>query len=140
MNKKSIEGFGKRLKAVRKSLGHKQKEFAKRLNISVTTLSDIETGKSHPRFNFFVNIAYEYKINLYYLLFGEGEMFYNPRQEGDETVVEDFLASIDSTDEREFFKCFLNSRLVRYHSLNNFREYYLEKEKQIKQDMKKTLK
>jgi transcriptional regulator with XRE-family HTH domain len=70
--------FAERLKLTRETLKLKQKEFAARLNISAASYSEIESGKYKPNYEFIYNLAKEFNVNLYYLLFGKGDMFLEP--------------------------------------------------------------
>jgi len=69
-----------RLGKIRESLNLKQKDIAHRLNISQTTYSEFESGKHMPKFEVIYNLARELNVNLYYFMFGEGDMFLGPVQ------------------------------------------------------------
>jgi transcriptional regulator with XRE-family HTH domain len=69
-----------RLKKIRLELNLKQKEIAAELKISKATYSEVEGGNYNPNFNLIENIVLKYNVNLYYLLFGEGEMFLDAGQ------------------------------------------------------------
>lgn len=66
---------GKRLKAVRFELEISQKDFAAMLDISGSYLSELESGKTKPGFNFLVLITQSLKVSPIWLLLGEGPMF-----------------------------------------------------------------
>jgi transcriptional regulator with XRE-family HTH domain len=66
-----------RIKDIRRALKLTQKDMATMLGISGPSFSEIENGKYDPNYNFFVNMARKWNVNLYYLLLGEGEMFYD---------------------------------------------------------------
>jgi transcriptional regulator with XRE-family HTH domain len=70
----SIE-FGKRLREVRRILKISQRDFAIILDIAGSYLSEIESGKTRPGFDFFYKISKYFKINPVYLLHGEGTVF-----------------------------------------------------------------
>ena len=129
------KSFGKRLKAIRNRLNLRQKEFVQKLDISVTTLSDIETGKTYPCHDFFYNIVKEYNVNLHYLLFGEGEMFKTL-----ETATSPELNIYGCEDEEilEFLDVFFKSRMVQFQVLGYFRKLYNEDEAAIKKDIERT--
>lgn len=110
--------FGIRLKQVRKTLRLTQKEFAESLKISGATLSELESGKYKPGHDFFVNISIAFEVNLYYLLFGRGNMFLDPTQAYSERS-DDFAVNLK--DVSEFFHYFERSQLVQYSTLANFR-------------------
>jgi len=69
---------GARIRQIRKQLNLRQKEFAEKLKISGPTLSEIETGKFKPGYDLLVNLVKEFNVNLYYVLFEEGDMFIDP--------------------------------------------------------------
>lgn len=70
-----MEYCGERLKKIRLELDLKQSELAARLSVKASTISEIETGKYNPNYEILYYLAHEFKVNLYYLMFGEGEMF-----------------------------------------------------------------
>ncbi|MCP4218999.1 MAG: helix-turn-helix transcriptional regulator [bacterium] len=82
------EGFGERIRLVRKSLGMTQKEFAAPLG-----------------------------INLYYLLYGDGEML----RENEDDVRWLCRLFRSRPDIEEFFKYFKKSSIVQYHTLGAFK-------------------
>jgi transcriptional regulator with XRE-family HTH domain len=65
--------IGARIKQTRKALNLKQKDFARELNISVSSLSEIETGKYKAGIEFLIILSKKFNVNLYFVLFGEGE-------------------------------------------------------------------
>jgi len=69
-----------RLKKIREALKLRQKEIAQRLNISSPSYSELESGKYKPNFELISNLSREFNVNLYYLIFGEGDMFLGPVQ------------------------------------------------------------
>ena len=71
----SLQDFGKRIKKVRTMLGLTQKQLGEGLNLSHSFISDVESGKSKACYDFFYNISNTYNVNLYYLVYGEGEVF-----------------------------------------------------------------
>ncbi len=110
--------FSDRVKLIRKTLGFKQKDFAKKLKISGPSLSEIEKGKYKPGHDFFVNISKEFNVNLYYLFFGKGEMFLDPTSDYS-TRAENF--AVNNEDVRKFLWYFGKSRIVQYLILGHFR-------------------
>jgi transcriptional regulator with XRE-family HTH domain len=137
MDNKEITSFGWRVKSVRKHFKLLQKEFSKKLDISVTSLSEIENDKSRPGYDFFAKIAREYDVNLYYLLFGEGDMFYRSAKLDEILPVESFINSLDNEDVRDFLRYFLGSKIVQFRMLSFFKEFLIDKEISIKQELEK---
>jgi DNA-binding XRE family transcriptional regulator len=130
-----LKEIGFRLQLVRKKLNLLQKDFAKTLDISNASLSEMEAGNAKPRFELIYNITKKFKVNINYLLHGEGEVFMSDeisRQSGLEI----------KSEYQPFFKDFLyyfnQSPLVRTAMMNYFRTYILEKETLIEKDIRKT--
>jgi len=67
--------IGKRIKAIRERLGFTQPVFASHLNVSGPTVSDVELGKTRVGTEMLFNMAVKFNIDIYYVLFGEGEPF-----------------------------------------------------------------
>lgn len=115
MNEKEV---GERIRNIRKKLNLKQGELGKVLNISDSTLSDIEKGKSRPTFDFLYNIVKLYNVNLYYILFGEGDMFLDPTISLFSRLA-GFSANIE--DVRSFLFYFERSPTIQYTTLTAFK-------------------
>ena len=108
-----------RVKQIRKSLNLKQKDFASGLGISGASLSDIEKGKNKPGHDFLYKIAREFHVNLYYLLFGEGEMFIDRTGTTPANEIEDF--AVNREDFKEFMWYFRRSWILQYLMLGHYR-------------------
>lgn len=67
--------FGNRVKSVRSQLHLSQKELAVKLKIAGSYLSEIESGKTRPGFDFFYKTSKILNINPLYLLHGSGSIF-----------------------------------------------------------------
>jgi len=133
-------GFGQRVKAVRKHLKLNQTEMAEKLNITMTTLSDIERGKSYPCFDFFYNMVEHFNVNLYYLLFGRGEMLVLPGTDSppDKEKVKnenEMTLIVDRKDIREFLHYFSRSRLVQYRVMGEFYRFFNTDRQSIEMDI-----
>jgi transcriptional regulator with XRE-family HTH domain len=116
-----------RLKAIREALNMNQMDFAARLDISCTSISDMEKGEYKPNFDFIQKCATEFRINLYYLVFGEGEMF-----AGEKPAISGTGYVADITDVRNFLYHFERSSLVQYQMLSYFSSFYHREEDVIK--------
>ncbi len=66
--------IGKRIKILRKTLRVTQGEFVKKLGISQSHLSGIESERDPPSKPLLIAIAHQYSARLEWLLTGEGEM------------------------------------------------------------------
>lgn len=113
-----VGDFGGRLRLIRKTLKLKQVEFADKLKISGPALSEIENDKYRPGFDFIVNMSGEFNINLYYLLFGEGDMFLDPTHSFLERAGK---FAVNIADVRKFLTFFERSPFVQYAILAYFR-------------------
>ena len=77
METEELITFGKRLKHARQELKMLEKDFALRLDVSDTFLRELEAGKISPGYELLRKLFTTYKINLHFLLNGEGESFVN---------------------------------------------------------------
>ena len=124
--------FGSRVKAIRKSLKMRQEDFAPDLKISSQHLSDIELDKTKPCYDFFYNIVKSYNVNLYYLLFGEGEMFGGINEE---IVTDGKKIKTGDKNIDLFLYYFFNSPMVHSYLMFQFRKIYGESNEAIKKDL-----
>ena len=110
---------GDRIRQIRLELKLKQEEFGEKLNISGPSLSEIETGKYKPGFEFLVKLHKVFNVNLYYVFFGQGTMFEDPiissiRQ------IEKYAKNIE--DIREFLYYLKHSAILQYAILNLYKK------------------
>lgn len=138
MEKKSItmdlEGIGARLKSIRKKLNFKQKEFSEILNITMVTLSDIETGKKRPGSDILFILTEKYKVNLDFLLRGEGYMF-RQGAEAKGVMVEDNAFGDNTKDVREILWYMQHSMLARNAFITLIKEYMYRNDEILKKDI-----
>lgn len=129
-----LKGIGERLQETRKSLGFLQKDFAARLEISSSSLCDIEAGNIKPRFELIYHLIKKFNVNIIYLLNGTGDMFYHQEEEifHQSPVLDRYRDWF-----KEFISYFENSPMVRYAVMNFFFTYINENEKLIKIDIDK---
>jgi transcriptional regulator with XRE-family HTH domain len=66
---------GGRFEVIRKNLHMSQRELAGKLQISHTTISDIEHNRTRPHFDVICKLIAEYNVNHNFLFFGKGEPF-----------------------------------------------------------------
>lgn len=86
-----------RIVGVRQFFRLNQSDFAASLETNRTTLAGYEKGNSPPSTSFLVKIKEVYKINLHWLLTGEGEIFIT--SENDTSAIEDLIQSDNSNGE-----------------------------------------
>lgn len=90
--------MNKRLKELRTHLGLSQKNFAERLGITDSGLSNLESGKRNLTEQMIISICREFNVNRAWLVEGVGEMFTNIP----ETILDELALQFDlSGDEIE---------------------------------------
>lgn len=125
-------GIGYRIKQVRLELKLKQQEFAKNLDISGPSLSEIETGKTNPGIDLLVRLHKGFSVNLYYVLFGEGSMFEDPLI-SDLRHLERYAVNLE--DVREFLYNFKRSSIIQYFILNQYKKQMVLDEEAILKEL-----
>jgi len=70
-----MDNFYSRLRKIRKTLGCTQDEFARHLKVSKPTVVRYESGGRKPDADFLSILINEFKVNINWLLTGNGEMF-----------------------------------------------------------------
>jgi len=122
----NLSFIASRIRGIREALNLTQKQLAERLNISGPTISDFENGKHPPNFEFIYNIYLEFHVNLYYLLYGEGEMF--EERGGPLSQRLDRLCK-QNKDVHRLLEYFSKSEIIRYFILSQFKgKMLIEKE------------
>ena len=131
-----MESIGSRLKEIRHHLNLKQKELAEILNITTVTLSNIEVGNKIPGSDILFILSEVYRVNLAYLMHGEGNMF---RSENEMTGV--FIgggAFGEYTDTvKEILWFMQNSLLARSAIIALATEYLYNNEDLLKKDIER---
>jgi len=113
-----LEEVGNRIRAIRTFLRYQQKEFAEKSGIANSSLSEIESGQTKPGFDFLVSISRVFNANLYYILFGTGEMII---EQGE---IDDKLAVYYAANKQEienFFYHFRGSSILQFKILAYFK-------------------
>jgi transcriptional regulator with XRE-family HTH domain len=132
--------FGKRVKSIRRELDIAQKDFATKIGISGSFLSEVEKGKTKPGYEFFKNIILKIKVNPIYLYTGQGPLFMG-KIPGKENENDDKL-KIEVTEDKEIiekmFWYFNKAPVVKYAVLEYFRKYIFQNKEMLDQDLKGT--
>jgi transcriptional regulator with XRE-family HTH domain len=140
MDKKKIDydltGIGRRLKSIRKHLKLRQLEFASILNVTVVTLSDIETGKKKPGSEMLFILSEVYRVNLAYLLHGEGDM-YRPTADTKGIIIEEGIFGDYTNDVKEILWYMQHSRLARSAIITMAKEYLYRNEDIVTKDLER---
>lgn len=80
MRKPEIIAVGNRIKTIRTTLEMSQKDFSISCGMSPNYLSEIETGKFKPGYDFLKNLVKKFNVDFNYLVLGQGDMFRNTRE------------------------------------------------------------
>jgi transcriptional regulator with XRE-family HTH domain len=130
--KPGLVELAKRLKALRKALGFKQKEFAKKLDISSSYLSEVESGKTKPGYDMFYNLSRNFPVNFSFLLHGEGEMLVKEKKTG--TLSDKEIG--DRIDTEDDLLWYIENSPLFMHTLMGFANKFLyDNEQIIKKDI-----
>lgn len=94
-----------RLKLLRNTLNLSQEEFGKRVGVTKTSISRLETGANKITDRMLVSISREFRVNIDWLKTGRGEMFL-PISGGslDELAEEYGLGGLEKEIIQEFLK------------------------------------
>lgn len=83
----SKEKVGDRFHRFRIKLGKAQHELGAELNVSQSTIANIERGKSFPNINYLHYFYHTYRLDINWLLTSDGEMFLKDDQ-GKESYID----------------------------------------------------
>ncbi len=97
MKEESLIELGMRLKALRRALKISQKDFAAQIDVSGSYLSEIESGKTRPGYNFIMLISAEFRINPSWLLLEQGDMFLGDPPQSPDSAANASTGSGDET-------------------------------------------
>jgi transcriptional regulator with XRE-family HTH domain len=136
MKKEDPIQVGNRLKAIRKALGLSQKEFAQGLEKSASYVSEMESGKTKPGFNFLVELFEKHKINPAWVILEEEEMFISDSSSGNKQGdTWDFGGQ--TKEVYDMIDYMEKSPFVRSTLISNFMKFLYENEKIIRKDIDK---
>jgi len=129
-NQKTIAG---RVKSMRETLKLTQRELSQKINVSTASICDVEKGKYKPNCDFLENIASTFNVNLYWLLYGQGEMFLDPA----------ILLGVQSgkyyikTDEvRNFLWYYQRSAIVQHSTMAHFYTLLIQQKQNIEKEIR----
>jgi len=129
------ETFGSRVRKVREALHLLQTEFAAKINMHSSYLSEIENGTRKVGQKIILKIASAYNINLNWLLMGKGPMFIEADDRQMDLKWDDF--GDQAEDMKELVEFCLKSKLVRLHVTAYTKKFLLKYEDLIKKDTDK---
>ena len=98
--------ISERFKTVRKQSGMNQKDFAEKLNVTQSVVSDIERGSREPSRSTIITLAEVFNIDLNWLLLGKGsdpeisqkQINEDPKVQELETEIRELKKSIDQLE------------------------------------------
>ncbi|MGE5342691.1 MAG: helix-turn-helix domain-containing protein [Candidatus Omnitrophota bacterium] len=128
--------FGERLKEIRKRLKMNQLEFAKSIDLPITAISEIESGRNKPGYDFFMNLVNIHKVNFNYLAFGQGAMFLRLNAGFDAQNRE--IREIG--EDNYFFYYFKHSMFVKHQMLYHFHRLMAHQGEVIGMELKQAMK
>jgi transcriptional regulator with XRE-family HTH domain len=134
-NENKEENFGSRVRKVREELHLLQTDFAAKINMHSSYLSEIETGTRKVGQKIILKIASAYNINLNWLLMGKGPMFIDTDEKKVNLKWEDF--GDQTQDMKELIEYCTKSKLVRLHVTAYTKKFLLKYEELIKKDINK---
>jgi len=125
--------ISQRFKVFRESLNINQSEMGKLLDLSQSTITGIEKGKSFPTIPTIITLMENCNLNVKWLLTGEGDMLLSESVEK-----EDF--GPDDEKMQEFLFYLRNVEMVRYRFLSDFIGYKEQHKELIASFLKKNKK
>lgn len=136
IEKNAVE-VGRRLKDIRRALGISQKDFATRIEVTNSLLSEIEAGKVKAGPNFLIATAREFRVNPTWVLLEEGEMFLNKDDFSTASVSQNEFGD-QTTRVKEMLWYLKHSPLVQSTVLGFVGKFLLENEQSIRKDIEKS--
>ena len=124
---------GSRVQNIRKKLQMNQEELAKHLNVSNGTISAIEKGNIFPSFKVIYHLAKKFNVNLFFLVFGSGEMFYKDQ------VKHSFTADFPMDQAlflEKYIRDFNRSELFRHSIMAYCKKFHLKYAKLMQKESK----
>lgn len=126
--------YSKRLREVRRTLDISQKDFAAELKVSPSFLSEIESGKTKPGYNFLTKLAAVFNVNPSWILLGKGPMFIKDDETG--SIADDEFG--DHTESiKELLWHFKHSPLVKLSVMAFAQKFLLDNEEIIQRDIER---
>lgn len=99
-----MNNLNERIKILRKTLNISQRDFGKKIGISDTAVSKLESGERNPSEQTLKSICREYNVNYVWLTEGLGEMFTGVP----DTIIDELVVQYDLNDvETEILKNYL---------------------------------
>jgi transcriptional regulator with XRE-family HTH domain len=75
INSEGKKEIGSRFLQFRKSIGKRQHQLASELNVTQSTIANIECGKAFPNLTYLQHFYHRYRLNINWLFTNQGNMF-----------------------------------------------------------------
>ena len=128
-DKKTI---AERVKSIRKTLKLTQEELSQKINVSPTYICQVEKGKYKPNFDFLENISRELNVNLYWLIFGQGEMFLDPAIL---LELQSYNYYVKTEEVRNFLWYYRRSAIVQHSTMAHFYTLLIQQKQNIEKEI-----
>lgn len=128
-----LNNIGERAKYIRTKFDLSKKEFAAKLSISNSFVSEIENNAKRPGFLFMQRVIEVFQVNLNWLVTGKGEIFL--QEEKEKIDLDDFGEQTQNI--KELLQTFKNSPLVQMTVLSYASIFLLSNEEIIRKDIEK---
>jgi transcriptional regulator with XRE-family HTH domain len=84
INSEAKKEVGRRFLQFRKRIGKAQHQLAAELNVSQSTIANIECGKAFPNITYLHHFYHKYRLNVNWLLTNQGDMLSEPKSANEE--------------------------------------------------------
>jgi transcriptional regulator with XRE-family HTH domain len=127
-----LKEIGRRMLEIRKHLGLTQADLGSELDVSNSTISEMEAGNGKPGFEILFNLSKKYNIDTDYALHGRGTMF---RTGNNPASISEFFPKEHAQFVEKAVGYLKTSELVRFSFLNYFKRYLLQNKKLIEMEL-----
>ena len=117
-----LKQIGQRLEAVRKTLAMTLVKMEEIIGLSKSLIAAAEKGEKKPSTIYLHGLITHFKVNVNYILTGNGEMFLERKNKSEE-----------EKDMDELFDRMKKVRMVRYAVLGFFQEYMMRNKDLVKE-------
>jgi transcriptional regulator with XRE-family HTH domain len=124
MKQEIVQSFGERIKAIRNELKLTQKEFAAKIEVAPSYISEQENGKMGAGFDFLFKLSFHYNINPFYLFHGRGPRFLSAEFEHETTQSKSPL--LKDVEVKKLLKWMAHSALFKLEVLSFSTRFLIE--------------
>lgn len=128
----NTQTIASRIPLIRETLGMSQKDFAAKIAVAPSNLSEIESGKSKPGLKFLLKVISAFSINANWLLWGLGQVFLADEEKN---KYSNFEFGEQTEDIRKLLSRFKESPLLKITVMSFAGKFQLEHEEVIRKDI-----